>query len=362
MKRVAVIYLLLLLCVVANAQKLTAHRNAVSDAYNFWLSVPNDINKCDTAKPLVVFLHGRSLCGHDLNRVLRYGPLNAMKYGLRIDAVVLAPQNPGSAWKPQKVMRLVDWTVRHYNVDTNRIYVIGMSLGGYGAIDFAGTYPDRVAAAMALCGGGTLKDYCGLNELPLWILHGTDDRAVGVGASQKVVDAMSRCGRGERLIWTKLAGCNHGRLARVFYLPDTYRWLFAHSLADTSRTVDRSFSITPQLLAGNIYRDLAKSEPVAVDYSRDVTIRRLEPQPDLEVTGADSLATDSTSQSQEINAGGGKAGASASKPQQKFHVVKKGETLSAIARKHHTTVKRLCQLNGIKSTTTLRVGRKLRVR
>ena len=174
MKKTTTLLITLIISIAGlSAQVLKAHTKTVEGSYNFWTYTPDGYDTCSTPKPLIVFLHGRSLCGNDLKRVRRYGPLNAIERGLMLDAVVLAPQNPGGAWKPSKVMKLVEWTTENLNIDTNRIYVIGMSLGGYGTIDFAGSYPHRIAAAMALCGGGTLKDFCGLNEMPLWILHGT---------------------------------------------------------------------------------------------------------------------------------------------------------------------------------------------
>lgn len=88
---------------------------------------------------------------------------------------------------------------QNYEFDHTRVYVLGMSLGGYGTLDFAGTYPDKIAAAVALCGGSTLKDYRGLGELPLWIVHGTADRAVSVRESQKVVTGMKTLGITSRL-------------------------------------------------------------------------------------------------------------------------------------------------------------------
>lgn len=357
MKRIIIIFFLFSLFSV-HAQQLKSFKGKVDDAYNFWICTPDGYSKGDTAKPLLVFLHGRSLCGRDLNRVRRYGPLNAIeKHGLKLDAIVLAPQNPGSGWRPDKVMRLVEWTKNHYSIDTNRIYVIGMSLGGYGTIDVAGTYPDRIAAAMALCGGGTIKEYCGLNELPLWILHGTADRAVSVGASQRVVDAMRACGDSKRLIWTRLQGANHGRLARIFYLPETYQWLFAHSLADTGRAVDRTFNINTETLDRKVYRELLKSELIAVDYSRGA------PAPSDPSDYADlddecdstQLASADEEQEQELQPAKKESG-------KKYYKVRKGDTLSSIARRHHTTVKALCRLNGIKSDATLRVGKRIRVK
>ena len=255
MKKALIFITFSLLLATLNAQKITPFRGKVSDAYNFWISTPDGYSKNSTAKPLVVFLHGRSLCGRDLNRVKRYGPLNAIeKHGLKIDAIVLAPQNPGSSWRPDKVMSLVEWTERHYNIDTNRIYVIGMSLGGYGTIDLAAAYPHRIAAAMALCGGGTSRTLGNLNHLPLWILHGTADRAVPFSASQKVVDAMAKTGK-ERLIFTPLKGVDHGRPSRLFYMTQTYDWLFSHSTKDPGREVCRDFKVTPEMLS-KAYEDL----------------------------------------------------------------------------------------------------------
>lgn len=377
MKKNYFLLLFVLSLTILPAQQLKSFKGKVRDAYNFWICTPEGYNKADTAKPLVVFLHGRSLCGRNLNRVRRYGPLNAIeKHGLKLDAIVLAPQNPGSGWRPEKVMRLIEWTKSRYAIDTNRIYVIGMSLGGFGAIDLAGTYPDRFAAAMALCGGGTIRDYCGLNELPLWILHGTADRAVGVGASQKVVDAMRSCGESRRLIWTRLKGASHGRLARIFYLPETYQWLFAHSLADSGRAVDRTFKITPSTLDRSVYRELLKSDKIAVDYTRGapapsdpVDFADLEEEEEVDTLQLASAENNEEEELQEVEASIDKASVkkkNADKSQKdsgkKYYKIKKGDTLSSIARRNGTTVKALCRLNNIKPTTTLRVGKRLRVK
>ena len=133
-------------------------------------------------------------------------------------------------------------------MDANRIYVLGMSLGGYGTMDFAGTYPNKIAAAMALCGGCYLKDQTGLGELPFWIIHGTADRAVGVNESKKVVAGLQEKQLTSRLRFDWLPGASHGALARAFYLKDTYDWLFAHSLQDEGRPVEEYISIDNAIL------------------------------------------------------------------------------------------------------------------
>lgn len=245
-------YLLLLLLAMAafkvQAQSMQAYRDTVKDGYNFWLYTPAATDSAETGKPVVIFLHGASLCGNDLDRVRRYGTLDAVEKGRELDAYVIAPQNPGGSWKPEKLMNVLQWVQQNHQTDSNRVYVMGMSLGGYGTIDFAATYPDKIAAAMAFCGGGTVKDYSGLTEMPLWIVHGTADRAVSVRESDKVVEAMKRSGGTDRLIYNRVPGMNHGGPARIFYLKQSYDWLFEHSLADPERPANRDYCITGDAL------------------------------------------------------------------------------------------------------------------
>ena len=203
--------------------------DAVPGGYNFWYFIPEDYKIEQHKMPLVIFLHGASLCGKDLMRVRRYGVLNAIDKGMVIPAFVLAPQNPGGAWSPSKLNDLLEWAKANYNVDSTRVYVLGMSLGGYGTMDFVGTYPEKVAAAMALCGGCSLKDMSGLGKLPLWIMHGTADRAVGVKESKRVVNYLKDNGIDKLLRFDWFEGGNHGVLARLFYLQKTYDWLISHT-------------------------------------------------------------------------------------------------------------------------------------
>lgn len=276
--------LLLAAGTTGHAQQLHAYRNLDSGGYNFWFCSPEspaavlapmlpedrelqkrmnleqlfhvrnhewrywrereEAERMKTKKPLVIFLHGASLCGRDLGQVLRYGPLDAMNRGLEIDAYILAPQNPGGAWSPRKIMDLVEWASRtHAGIDTARVYVLGMSLGGYGALDLPAAYPDRIAASMSICGGSTSKTLGNLNKVPLWILHGTADTAVPIKNSDRVVAAMKRYAPGDRLIYSRLKGYDHGQPCRLFYMEETYEWLFSHSLTDEGRPVNRDIYI-----------------------------------------------------------------------------------------------------------------------
>ena len=237
---------------------LSAKKNVIPGGYNFWVYTPADYYYPQESTPLVLFLHGASLCGRDMNRALRYGTVAAIKMGREIPALVITPQNPGGAWNPKKLNDILEWLDENdYAYDHGRIYVLGMSLGGYGTLDFVGTYPEKVAAAMALCGGCTLKDQSKMGDAPLWIIHGTADKAVSVRESQTVVNRMKQAGITDRLRYDWLPGASHGALARYFYTWKTYEWLFSHSLRDSDRPVNRTVSIS-QTDLNQAYRDMEK--------------------------------------------------------------------------------------------------------
>ncbi len=239
---------------VAFAQpgKMAAVTGKVSNGYDFWLYAPQAYFDSPNERfPVVIYLHGAKLCGRGLRSFHKYLTLDAIAKGRDIETMVIAPQNPGGNWKPERLNNILDWVINNYNVDTNRIYVVGMSLGGYGAMDFVGTYPNKIAAAMALCGGTTLSNVQGLGTLPFWILHGTADRAVTVAQSKKVVNALQEQGNDQLLRFDWLPGANHGQLARIFYLDQTYQWLFSHTLSDTPRHVNRDITINLNVMSSS---------------------------------------------------------------------------------------------------------------
>ncbi len=319
MKKLLFLIMMLLVLPLTSLAQLMACRGFVEDGYDFWLYLPDSYEKAEEL-PLVMFLHGKSLSGDSLDMVLQYGCIDALFKGRAIDAIVVAPQAQ-SAWEPQRVMALYDWLDDHYKVDTNRFYVLGMSMGGYGALDVATECPDRVAAAMAMCGGASGNELCGLSTLPLWIIHGTADMAVPVECSDRVVDSIRLCGDTTRLIYDRLEGVNHSRLARVFYLKQTYEWLFSHSLRDSGRPVNRSYTMSKDLL-DVAYDDMDEKFVVEIVEAVYPPVRE----------------------------------------RKKFYVVKKGDTLASIAVENYTTVSNLCKLNKFKKNTKLWRGRRIRVK
>ena len=192
--------------------------------YPFWINVPE--KESTEKQPILIFLHGKSLSGTDLNRVRRYGVLRAMDKGRKIPAIVVAPQLAKGSWYPDNVLEVLEYVKKNYNVDESRIYVCGMSLGGYGTLHFAGKYADKITAAVAICGGGNVSDGCKLGTIPLWIQHGDKDYIVPVSESEKVVNAIRKCNEKAKLIFTIIKGGNHGSVENIFHQDAMYNWLF----------------------------------------------------------------------------------------------------------------------------------------
>lgn len=268
MKRYILLCIICLTASIAYAQGFVAHRGEVQDAYDFWFFDPETQHDPNAHFPLLIFLHGRSLCGRNLQQVKKYGAIDAVAKGRIIDTYIIAPQNPGGPWSPERIWRIVEWAEQKYHVDKSRIYVYGMSLGGFGTLDIAATYPDKIACAMALCGGATKRDLSGLSTMPLWIMHGTADRSVSVKESDRVVEAIKATGDDSRLIYSRFPGVDHGRLARAFYVRQTYDWLFSHSLNDPGREVNRDVEINMDIL-NSAYSDMGVNEAIPFEGEED---------------------------------------------------------------------------------------------
>ena len=375
MKKIIALIITLTLWALLPAQTnytFITHHNVVKNSYNFWVSVPDTYEEQKGLIPVVLFLHGASLRGTDLNRVRRYGPLDAISMGRDINAIIIAPQNPGGAWNSYKVLDILNWVCKQYDVDTNRIYLIGMSLGGFGTIEFLANHAEKIAASMELCGGTIRKDLCKLNTVPLWIIHGTADKAVPVSRATEIYESMKKCGPTDLLRLDKWAGVNHGDLARLFYLKETYDWLFAHSKADNPRQVNKEIKLAKEDMS-RAYKDITRGSNVITvqkygrkqqdtndmrrvdDDEDDLTVTTDAPTKDVySAVSTNNETVSKPAQQQQV----------ANKPTAaaKYHTVKQGDTLYAIAKKYHTTVDKICKLNKIKETTILQLGRKLRVK
>lgn len=223
--KILVSFLLLLSYLGLQAQTAVYDRTS----YNFLIHQPS-IDTSNGKLPLIVFLHGRSLSGsNNLERVKRYGVFRALERGLQLpNAIVIAPQSHRK-WEPDRVMELIDYVIQHYNADSSRVYVCGMSMGGYETMHVVGKYPHRIAAAVAICGGGDLNDACNLGQVPIWLMHGSIDKIVPPSESRKLYRAIKQCRDTAKVKLTIIKGGTHGSVERVFHTPEMYEWMLEHT-------------------------------------------------------------------------------------------------------------------------------------
>ena len=225
MKKVVIIIAIIFSVTQYLEAGLSYHRKA--NGYPFILSKPKGYVK-GTAMPLIVFLHGKSLSGDSLEKLKAYGTISAIAKGKHIPAIVVAPQTPeGEGWVPSKIMRVINSVKKMTTIDTNRIYVIGMSMGGYGTFRFVAAYPNVVAAASPMAGGGDLHGAKNLSTVPLWVLHGKKDIDVPFVQSSKMVAAIAKCDS-TKCIFTPYPKMGHSEFTQMFEKDELYEWLFAH--------------------------------------------------------------------------------------------------------------------------------------
>jgi len=199
--------------------------------YNFWINLPSQ-EILENKPPVIVFLHGRSLSGTDINRVKRYGILRAIEKGKEIPAIVVAPQLPSGPWDADKVNEVLEYVEKNYAIDKNRIYVTGMSLGSYGTMKFVGKYHNKIAAAVSICGGGDDGDACNLSQVPIKVIHGDKDFIVRLSESKKIVNSIKKCNVNAPVELHVVKGGTHGSVENLYREDALYDWLFKHNKAN----------------------------------------------------------------------------------------------------------------------------------
>lgn len=156
---------------------------------------PKSYSPQDEGVPLIVFLHGSGERGSDLEKVKAWGPPAIAEKNPDFPFMVLSPQLPeGEWWHALTLKGMLDEVLARYNVDKRRVYLTGLSMGGYGAWDFASRYPDYFAALAPVCGGGIARMAGSMRAIPTWVFHGKKDDAVPEEESARMVDALKAAG------------------------------------------------------------------------------------------------------------------------------------------------------------------------
>jgi len=190
---------------------------------NYLLNIPADTK---AKKPLIVFLHGSGEKGSDLEKVKVHGPFKYLQTN-SIDAYVLAPQCPeGEYWDSETLYRLVQKVVKENNVDQNRIYLTGLSMGGWGAWNLAFAHPEMFAALVPICGfvdRVPMLENCKIKDIPTRIFHGLLDDVVDVSYSTTIYKKLKPCSKDISL--TIFDDANHDSWTRVYDNSAIYDWM-----------------------------------------------------------------------------------------------------------------------------------------
>jgi len=198
---------------------------------DYLLHLPKDYGKKNTSWPLLLFLHGAGERGSDLNRVKKHGPPKLIERGKDLPFIVVSPQCPAGQWWPElldTLSALLDEVESSYTVDRERVYLTGLSMGGFGTWSLACQQPDRFAAIAPICGGGPWYLANRLKETPVWAFHGAKDTVVPMRLSEEMIHAIQRHGGDAKL--TVYPEANHDSWTLTYDNPELYTWLLSHSL------------------------------------------------------------------------------------------------------------------------------------
>ena len=195
----------------------------------YLLFLPEGYGKTDKRWPLMLFLHGAGERGNDLNKVKVHGPPKIVGEKKDFPFIVVSPQCPKSAlWnnKLDVLINLLDEIIAQYDVDTERVYLTGLSMGGYGTWALASKYPNRFAAAAPICGGGMRIMAFGLKDVPIWAFHGAKDSVVPLEESEEMVAAVKARGGNAKL--TVYPEAKHDSWTETYNNPELYKWFLKH--------------------------------------------------------------------------------------------------------------------------------------
>jgi len=202
----------------------------VSLDYNIYF--PSDYNKSKDEYPLVIFLHGAGERGEDLNKVEIHGIPKLIKNGKEFPFITVAPQCPAFQWWPEPLyvkalISLTEDIIGKYNVDINRVYATGLSMGGYGTLAIGRERPDLFAALIPVCGGMDMEGMERLKNIPIWLFHGDKDKVVPVENSQMIYDTLKPMNPKMKL--TIYKGVNHNSWGLTYENDDIYDWLLENN-------------------------------------------------------------------------------------------------------------------------------------
>jgi len=192
----------------------------------YLLSLPEGY-EADEGKrwPMIVFLHGAGERGDDLELVKLHGPPKLIEAGERYPFIIASPQQPaGEWWSPDMVGWLTKELTASQRVDPDRVYLTGLSMGGYGTWDTAMKYPELYAAIAPICGRGDPANAWKLRHIPTWIFHGAKDDVVPIKQSDDMYKALKPYGKVKYTVYPE---ADHDSWSETYQNLDLYDWFLS---------------------------------------------------------------------------------------------------------------------------------------
>ena len=227
---------LLLVATLAGSSQVFAEENQkametkiqITEDMDYLLYLPEGYGKEEKKWPLLIFLHGLGESGDDLEKVKTHGPPKLIEEGKEFPFIVVSPQcRKGHWWNDLLIDRLIDSILDLYSVDEDRVYLTGLSMGGFGTWNYACLHPDRLAAIAPICGGGDPILSWRLRKLSIWAFHGAKDGTVPVERTRQMVDAVKSKGNKEVKL-TLYPDANHDSWTATYNNPELYEWFLEH--------------------------------------------------------------------------------------------------------------------------------------
>lgn len=205
----------------------------------YGMFVPPEYNESKRKWPVILFLHGIGERGDDIELVKKHGPLKVAMMGSKFPFLVVAPQCPKPekgepnlkyTWKEsgEDLLTILEQVKSDYRVDPDRIYLTGLSLGGFGSFYMAAQYPGRWAAVAPICGGGDASMADKYRGTPFWVFHGEKDRVVPMSRSKEMVEAMKALGVDVK--FTTYPEADHDSWTKTYENDELYAWFLSHKL------------------------------------------------------------------------------------------------------------------------------------
>lgn len=197
--------------------------------------LPRDFHRKRLARfSLLIFLHGSGDRGVSPWELQGCGPASLASQGSGLSCVVICPVCPkGMTWDPAWIQSLAQQAIAQYQVDADRIYLSGYSMGAHGTWESACRYPELFAAVVPIAGRGRPEEAAKLRDLPVWAFHGAKDEVIPVSASEDMLSAMREAGGTPKFTLYQERG--HDICTEPFLTSELWEWLLRQRRGDTPR-------------------------------------------------------------------------------------------------------------------------------